>query len=408
MSRSLFVVLLLFVCGGAQAQEVVLRHALGGSARDAITSLVSRFNAEQGGRARVILEDLADTTDRKRLPAMALLGEDDSRTFFDSLPRFKLLTDVMKEGGEAFSSASFLPQISDAIDDLRQKPQALPIGLALPVLFYNKDSFIKAGLDPEKPPRTWQEVQEAAGALADAGIGCPLTTSRFAWVHIENLASQHGEPAVSRSARGEKPLYNDLVHVKHLARLASWQKSRYFHYFGPGREADAKFLSGECAMLTGESALHGELRKSSFAVGIAGLPYYDDVRRAQAEDVLPDGAALYVLAGKKRNDYRVVARFVAFMMRPEVQSEWVRATGFLPMTASALDALAAAGVDPKIVAAARRRLGAPLAVGARMHAGATRSRVRAMLNEEIEVVWKTDRPPKAALDNAIRRASAIK
>jgi sn-glycerol 3-phosphate transport system substrate-binding protein len=200
--------------------------------------------------------------------------------------------------------------------------------------------------------------------------------------------------------------FNNLVHVKHLARLASWQKSRYFHYFGSGREGDARFKSGECAMLTGESALHAELRGSQFPVGVAALPYYDDVRGAQPANVLPDGAALRALPGKKKNEYQVAARFVAFLMQPQVQRDWVRATGFLPMTPAVLDELAAAGVSPAVIEAARKRLGAPKKVDARMRSGFARNRVRSMLNEEIGLVWTTDRPAKEALDKAMARANA--
>jgi sn-glycerol 3-phosphate transport system substrate-binding protein len=387
----------------ALAQEIVLRHALGGAALDALTVLTTRFNNEQKGHGTVVLENLANVTERQMLPHLALLDDDDAREFFDSLPRYKTMSSVMKESGQSFNASVFLPQIADAVDDLRGQPQALPMALALPVLFYNKEAFSKAGLDPAVAPRTWQEVQDKAGALADAGYACPLTTSRFAWVHLENLSSQHGEPA---TVKGGRVSFNDLVHVKHLARLASWQKSRYFVYFGPGREGDAKFLHGECAMLTGESALHGELRAAAFPVGVAALPYYEDVRGAQPGNVLPDGASLRALPGKKKNEYQVAARFVAFLMRPQVQRDWVRATGFLPMTSVALDELAAAGVSPAVINAARARLSAPKKADARMRSGFARNRIRAILNEEVEFVWKNTKPAKEALDTAMTRANA--
>jgi sn-glycerol 3-phosphate transport system substrate-binding protein len=62
-----------------------------------------------------------------------------------------------------------------------------------------------------------------------------------------------------------------MVNVKHLALLASWQKSRYFHYSGPAREGNRRFLSGECALLTGESSLYAEARRAGIDVGGAGL-----------------------------------------------------------------------------------------------------------------------------------------
>lgn len=405
--RKLIATLILMTAATAvSAQEIVLRHALGGGAREALATQVARFNGMQKGRGKVVLQDLADVTDRQKLPHLALLDDDDAREFFDSAPRYKPMSSLMKESAQPFNAGAFLPQIADAVDDLKGQPQALPMALALPVLFYNKEAFGKAGLNPAVAPHTWQEIQDAAGALADAGYACPLTTSRFAWVHLENLSSQHGEPAVVKRGRSERVSFNNLVHVKHLARLASWQKSRYFHYFGPGREGDAKFKSGECAMLTGESALHGELRGAPFQFGVAALPYYEDVRGAQPGNVLPDGASLRALPGKKKNEYQVAARFVAFLMQPQVQRDWVRATGFLPMTPAALDELAAAGVSPAVIESARKRLGAPKKLDARMRSGVARNRVRAILSEEIEPVWKTDRPAKEALDKAMTRANA--
>lgn len=408
MRKLMIALLAVAATHNAVAQEVVLRHGLGGAALGALSSMVLRFNDEQKGKAKVTLEDLSGVSDRHHLPHLALLDDDDARLFFDSRPRYLLLADVMKAGGQPFDAGRILPQVADAVDDLRGRLQALPMAMSLPVLFYNKNAFAKAGLDPEAPPKTWWETQQVAGKLYDAGFSCPLTSSRFARVHLENVGAQHGEPVVVKGGHGDRFAFNNLVEVKHLALLASWQKSAYFHYFGPGREGDARFLSGECAMLTGESGLHADLKgQLSFSVGVAELPHYEDVFGVRPANVLPDGAALWVLPGRKRDEYKVAARFIAFLMRPDVQREWVRATGFLPMTSSALDELAAAGTSPRVIETARKRLSMPKQVGARARAGATRSRVRAILGEEVEFVWKNLKPAKEALDTAMVRANAL-
>lgn len=405
MLRILSALLLLTTTVAADAQEIVLRHALSGNALNALSSLVLRFNDGQKGKARVALEEVSGVADRHQIPHLALLDDDDTREFFDTRPRFKSLADVMKEGGQKFDAGQFLPQMADAVDDLRGRPQALPMALMLPMLFYNKEAFTQAGLDMDNPPKTWWEVQQTAGKLFDAGQKCPLTSSRFAWVHLENLSSQHGQPVVVRTGPKDRFAFDNLVQVKHIALLASWHKSRYFHYFGPGREGDERFLSGECAMLTGESGLLAELKGSTpFPIGVAELPYYEDVFGSRPANVLPDGAALWVLPGKKKDEYKVVARFIGFLLQPEVQREWVRATGFLPMTSAALDALRAAGVAPAIVDAARKRLSMPKQANARPRIGFGRSRLRAILNEEMDFVWQNLKPAKEALDTAMRRA----
>src|SRR5512143_4302761 len=100
MRRCLVLLSFLVLAQTAVAQEVVLRHALSGRALDALSTLVLRFNDEQKGKGRVTLEELAGVADRQRLPQMALLDADDARQFFDTRPRFKPLTEVMKEGGQ--------------------------------------------------------------------------------------------------------------------------------------------------------------------------------------------------------------------------------------------------------------------------------------------------------------------
>jgi sn-glycerol 3-phosphate transport system substrate-binding protein len=267
---------------------------------------------------------------------------------------------------------------------------------------WNKEMYRKAGLDPEKAPKTWWEVQAHAGRLFDAGIECPLTSSRFAWVHLENLSAQHGEPIAVREKSGiTKSVLNRLIDVKHIALLTSWYKSSYFRYFGPGSESDQQFLSGKCAMFTGESWLYAEAIHNGLAVGVAELPYYDDVRGATPTKVLPDGAALWVLAGRKKPEYQIAARFASFMLRPQVQAEWVRATGYLPMTPAAIEALKRVGVAPTLLDAATRRLSERPTLTMRTKRGAGLSRIR----EEIASVWANAKPAKEALDSAMRRVN---
>ena len=386
--------------------EIVLRHALSGKSLDALATLALRFNDEQKGRATVLLQGLSGLDDdaRRQLPHLALLDADDGAEFFGTRPRFKMLHQVMAESGEKLGAERFFPLVADAVDDTLGRLQALPLGLSLPVLMWNKDAFRKAGLDPERAPRTWWEVQERAGSLYDAGIKCPFTSSRFAWVHLENLSSQHGEAfAVREKSGATKVALNRLVNVKHIALMASWYKSYYLHYFGSGAESDRKFVAGECAMLTGASSLYAEAARGGFAVGVAELPYYDDVRDATPSKVLPDGAALWILAGHKKKDYQVAARFVSFMLKPQMQLEWVRATGYLPMTPAAIEALKAAGVAPTLLEAATRRLSERKSATLRTKHGAGLNLMREILNEEIAAVWANAKPAKEALDTATRR-----
>ncbi len=395
--------------GPPPPQEIVLRHALTGAAAAALSELVVRFNDAEAGRrlgsGRIRLEDAQNLADKSRLPHLAFFDQDDMSLLFDARPRFRPLHQVMATGKQPFDPRAFYPQVSDAVEDIAGRMQALPLGLSLPVLFYNKAAFGHAGLDPEAPPKTWWELQAAAGALREAGYQCPLTSSRFAWVHVENVAAQHGEPHTIKNGKLDRLALNSLVNVKHLALLTSWHKSRYFVYSGPGREGDERFARGECAMLTGESALFAQLRRAQpdFPLGVTVLPHYDDVHGARPTHVLPDGAALWVLAADKPAEQAIAARFIAFLLRADIQREWVRATGFLPMTQAAMPSLREAGVDPSLLARAEARLAMPVRHAGRTKAAFERSRVRNILAEEIEFVWGEAKPPKLALDRVVER-----
>jgi len=399
----------------AEPQEIILRHGLSASSLDTLATLVLRFNDAEAklktGAGRIVLQDAQGVADKTQLPHLALFDQDDALKIFGTRPRFRPLHQVMAADKQRFDAKSFYPQMIDAVDDLSGKMQSLPLAMSLPVLFYNRAAFIKAKLDPDKPPKTWWELQETAGKLRDAGFKCPLTTSRFAWVHVENVASQHSEPLVVKHGKQDQLALNNLVNVKHIALLTSWYKSFYFLYFGPGNEGDDKFASGDCAMLTGESALYARLAKMKpeFPLGISALPYYDDVYGARPANELPDGAALWVLAADKKPEQQVIARFISFLLQPEVQKEWVRATGYLPMTPAAVQALRESGGNPVLLERAERRLSMVKRDSARTRneSGFSRSRIRAILDEEIEFVWSNKNPAKEALDTAVVRAEPI-
>lgn len=151
---------------------------------------------------------------------------------------------------------------------------ALPLSPARPLLYYNRDALRRAGLDPDAPPRTWYEMARTLGALADAGQACGYTTARPAWVL---LGANSGE-------------FDRQLLVRWVAMLASWQTAGYFSYSGKLDRAEARFATGECALLTASSGSRGELaRRARFHVGIAPLPRYDDF--AAAPDTLPDDQA---------------------------------------------------------------------------------------------------------------------
>lgn len=389
--------------------EVTLRHALDGAAAEALINLVMQFNTQQKQRALIRLELRVDRSDPGQsqegpLPQMALLDPSDSMNFFGTRPRMRMLDDVMRDNSSPLAVNSLLPQLADTVDDANGRLQALPLAMSLPVLYVNRPLLSKAGLSPNWPLRTWRSVQDTAGQLTENGVRCPLTSSHFAWIHVENLSSQSGQPMLLRTAEMERLLINGQIPIKHLALLASWQKSRYFAYSGAGREGDQRFLDGECAMLTGASALYPEIARRRMDVAVMPLPYYDDVYGTKGGDTLADGDSLWILAGATRAQEEVITRFVRFLLDPATQREWISKSGFLPMTMVGLDAMREANIfSPAMLIAVKRRLTAPKPLAARLKSSAARERFRKVFGEELAPVWAAGRAPKEALDLTVQR-----
>jgi sn-glycerol 3-phosphate transport system substrate-binding protein len=388
--------------------EIELVHKLGPEGEAQLSRLVERFN--QDSQARIVLAKRE--WDAGTIPAMMILDETAEQRFLEGKPRYRPLHEVMKESGERMETLKPSPAMNPAPLDGGGKLLALPVRLSTPVMFYNRDAFKKVGLDAEKPPKTWFELQEALGKLADAGVACPYASSYPAWIHVENTSAWHNAPVAGGTPKQEGPLaINGMIQVKHLSMMSSWYKSRYLHIFGRGSEADAKFASGECAVLTSASGSYPALvRDAKFEVGVAALPYHDDIPGAP-QNTLADGPSLWVAAGRTRSEYETIGKFVAFLLTPESQVELQRHAGSLPLNragllASTSDQLKSEMANIRVaVATLTNKPATPASAASRY---AHRADVRAIVDEELDALWANRKPAKQVLDEAVARSRSLK
>ena len=376
-----------------------LAHQLDEIHAERLEPLVEGFN-KQSKDVHVKLVRRAEGDAPKQIN---LVTREEYSRFLANKVSFKPLHQVMQEAKVPFDASKLAPELRDSLVDAKGRLFALPVAFSTPVLYVNKEVFRKAGLDPESPPKTWAEMQNVAGKLSDAGVQCPYTTSWPAWVLIDNVSAWNG--AAVNDAKGNLA-FNGLLQIKHVAMMATWYKSKYFSYFGRRDEADRRFANGECGMLTSSSALYSTLpEKSKVDMVVAPLPYHDDVYGAP-QNTLADGASLWVADGLKPAETKAVARFVNYVLGPEVQIGLTLAGGYLPMTSVARTAagskLLKTDLDGLQVAYGqlRGKTAAPTVRVSQMES------VRRIVEEELESVWANRKPAKEALDNAVQRGNA--
>ena len=424
MRRTLVSILLSVFCTAAAAQEeIVLWHAMGGSLGDELKALVQRFNASQT-QYRVVTEHKGSYEDTmigalaaQRAgggPHLVQVYEVGTAHMMAARSAVRPVWQVLGEAGEHVDAKAFLPAVASYFSDNAGHLLALPFNVSTPILFYNRDAFRKANLDPDSPPKTWYEFPKIAGQLQSAGFDCLYTTVWPAWVLLENMSTWHNQDFATRengmAGLDAKLVFNTHLMVRHMSMLSSWARSGYFTYSGRRVEGEKRFAKGECVMLTAASSSYAEMRREArFDFGTAQLPYYDDVKGAPHHSMI-GGAGLWALAGKKPGAYRGVAKFLAWLAQPEVQADWHQRTGYVPVTRAAYDLTAKSGFykgNPGHEIAVRQLLlNQPTRESRGIRLGDFQA-IRTIIEEELEAVWEGKVPPKLALDRAAERGDLL-
>ena len=318
---------------------------------------------------------------------------------------------VMADAGQAFDPKAYIPAVAGYYTAPSGQMLSFPFNSSTTVFYYNKDAFKAAGLDAEKAPATWPEVALAAAKLKANGHKCPISISWQGWTQLESFSAWHNVEFATKqnglAGLDARMKVNSDLHVRHIDNLANMAKQGLFVYKGRGNVPEASFVSGECAMMTTSSGFYGNVKKNAkFAFGLAPLPHYPDVAGAPQNTVI-GGASLWVMAGKKAEEYKGVAKFFNFVSSPAVQSASHQRTGYLPITMAAFQMTEKSGFY-------KQNPGTDVAVNQMIRKVTDKSRgirlgnyvqIRAIEDEELEQVWAGKKTAKEALDSIVKRGN---
>jgi sn-glycerol 3-phosphate transport system substrate-binding protein len=423
ISAALATTMAIGVVSPAQAQtEIQWWHAMGGALGEWVNDLARGFNESQ--KEYRIVPVYKGTYDESMTAAIAAFRagnaphilqvfEVGTATMMASKGAIKPVGEVMKEAGHKFDPAVYVPAVAGYYTAPNGQMLSLPFNSSTTVFHYNKDAFKAAGLDPDKPPKTWPEVVLAAAKLKASGHKCPFTTSWISWTQLESFSAWHNTLFATQNngfgGMSARLAFNSPLHVRHIENLANMSKQGLFVYKGRNNTADASFPSGECAMMTGSSGLYAAVKRNAkFASGISTLPYYPDVPGAPQNTVI-GGASLWVMSGKKPAEYKGVAAFFNYLSNADVQAASHKRTGYLPITMAAYEQTDKSGFY-------KENPGTDVAVTQMIRKTTDKSRgirlgnfvqIRTIVDEEMEQVWSGKKAPKEALDNAVKRGNEL-
>ena len=166
---------------------------------------------------------------------------------------------------------------------------------------------------------------DAAKKLKAAGHAtCGFSNAWVTWVNVEQFSAWHNVP-IATKANGLDGFdtvlkFNRPLHVKHLQNLIDLQKDKTYDYSGRTNTGEGRFTSGECPIFLTSSGSYGNAKgNAKFDFTSAPMPYYPDVAGAPQNSII-GGASLWVMGGKKPEEYKGVAKFFAFLSDTDRQA----------------------------------------------------------------------------------------
>ena len=411
--------------GPALAQtEIQWWHAMTGANNDVVVKLSEDFNKTQTAYKVVpaYKGSYADTLNAGiaafragNAPHIMQVFEVGTATMMAATGAVKPVHALMKEAGEPFDPNAFLPTISGYYSTLKGEMLSMPFNSSSAVMWYNKDALKKAGLDPNAPPKTWPDVFAAAKKLRAAGFDkCGFSNAWVTWINVEQLASWHNVPLATK-ANGMDGFDTELKFnvgpvLKHLENLVELQKDKTYDYSGRTNQGEGRFTSGECPIFLTSSAFFGNVKANAkFAWANAPMPYYPDAAGAPQNSII-GGASLWIMGGRKPEEYKGVAKFLTFLTSTDRQVELHTKSGYLPITKAAYTKVKEGGFykeNPHLETPLLELTNKPPTENSRGLRLGNMVQMRDMWAEEFEAALAGKKTAKQALDDAVARGNAV-
>jgi sn-glycerol 3-phosphate transport system substrate-binding protein len=330
--------------------QVEFWHAMTGKNGEMVQSLADKFNASQSAYKvlPVYKGSYSDTMNAGiaafragQAPAIIQVYEVGTATMMAAKGAVKPVYQLMKENNEKFDPKVYIPTITSYYSTSKGEMLSLPFNSSTAVMYYNKDAFKKAGLDPEKPPVTWPEFFEVAKKLKASGMEGGFSTNWISWIQLENFSAWHNQSFGSKNngfdGLDTKLVFNTPLTLKHFQTIYDLSKEKVFIYGGRENKANPLFTSGQVGMHFESIGGYGNMKANcKFDFGVARLPYYPEVKGAPQNTII-GGASLWVFNGKSKPEYQAVADFFSFISLPEQQAFWHQNTGYVPITTAAYE-----------------------------------------------------------------------
>lgn len=328
--------------------EIVMIHAFDGFLEEKFSEIVEGFNQQshhhkvklkQVNDYKVVYEEGIKAHKKGEGPHILQVYEVATLSMMLQDEIYIPVEELLKKYQARFDSGDYIDVVKKFYSAPNGSMLSLPWNASTGVLFYNKTAFAKAGLDPDKPPETWPELEKMGEKLHKAGY-YGYTTAWPAAYHLEHVSCWHDIPFATHS-NGFDGIHarlecNHAEQKFHIRKVSEWIEKGIFSYSGRyGEEPERRFAQEECAILFhGANRLSLLERKCDFEIGVGFVPYWPHlIEKPHTLNI--GGSSLWVLKGFSDEEYKTIAEFFTYLSSVKVQKKWHQSTGYLPITTEA-------------------------------------------------------------------------
>ncbi len=415
----------------AQDEPVTITfvHIFGGEEDDR-GALIAEFAAEfMAQNPNVTVEVTSPSTDYRELFNAALLSADQGNA--PTIVQIEEgLTTLAADSGffvpvAELASEEQLASLDDMLSVVRDyytiggTLYSVPWNASNPVLYYNRGMFETAGLDPDMPPTTFDEILSACETLM-AEIDTLAACMNFpiaAWFPEQWMAMQNALLANNdngRSARATEVYYDSEPMLNILNWIDTMAENGYLTYSGTPGDYNGEgitFLSQQTAMSINSTAGLGLFQRfaslQGVDMGVAPLPRPSEDAN---NGVTVGGASLWVTAGHSEAETQAAVDFIFFLSTTENDMRWHKGSGYFPVRQSSVEQLTEEGwfeENPAYAIAVTQLMESE---GNVANAGAVygpSAEVRQILERAIQSIIDSDITPAEAAASASAQAEAL-
>ncbi|HUB15699.1 MAG TPA: sn-glycerol-3-phosphate ABC transporter substrate-binding protein UgpB [Acetobacteraceae bacterium] len=401
-------------------------HALTAALGEQVTRIVNAFNQSQnavevqavykGSYSDLLTETIAASR-AGQAPHIAQIFEVGTGTMLAAGKAVKQVWELSKETGVTIDPKAYIPSVRGYYSLADGRMASTPFNSSTAVMWYSKDAFRKAGLDPDSPPKTWEEVGKAADTIrAKNAAEIPSSSAWFSWIQLEQYSALHNIPFASEAdgfdGLGAKLAINSKAHVKHIARLFEMSKQGTFKYAGRDSAPEQALYAGQVGIEFTSSAARGNLVTSAkFDWGEAYLPYDPEIIKTPKNSII-GGASLWAMTapGRTPAEYKAVANFLKFISQPENDAYWGEHTGYVQVTLAGFELSKQHGFYDKNPGADIPVLQLERGTVTKYTRGLRLGRlseIRNIIYEEVEKGFQGNQTAQQAMDNAVERGNRV-